>query len=375
MCSRPTRTILFLFGRRPAERAILQAQVVASQLRLNGWDVQTAALSKPAATYLAERFGQPVQRCSVGLAGLGLLLRPRLAGSPQLVHAWDLEAAAVARRIAGRDARLCVTADHTTGQAASRHSAAGILRSADVIICHHSGCSTSMARAGVPAGRIRLLPPAVDKHLLASDSLPGLSGEAGRRVKIDPATQPVLVTPPLMDRTSGHFEAAWATFLLRRGGIRAQLLLPHPGRESTRIERFATACNDRDGVVVCPAGTSWLDLLRVADIVILPDRSRTDPIVAGWALASGRPVVVRRRRPSRSPAARGIRWIATARSEQATDRRGRRSAAFGANMLADGRRPTSFAGADGPSRLGGSPGRARPRGLSRAHGRARLRCG
>lgn len=269
------QTVLFLFGRQPGEGAMLEAQVLVPPLQRLGWQVQLAGPSGQVAQVLRGRLGLPVQEVAFGLRRvpiLGRLLGRPLPVLPAVVHAWDLEAAAVARSVAGPGVPVYLTAGDR------------------LVPCHPSSKAASRPPQSIVQKALAIA-PAVDSDLLASH-VSSRRSAVRAALGIDPQTGPILASPPPVQRSSRHFEAAWGMFILRRGGVPAQLLLPQPGRESRRILRFGKSCHEQAGVVSCPAGTSWLDLLAAADVVIIPDEARIDPVLAAWAMGSGRPVVV-----------------------------------------------------------------------------------
>jgi glycosyltransferase involved in cell wall biosynthesis len=94
-----------------------------------------------------------------------------------------------------------------------------------------------------------------------------------------------------MGRDEGHHLAAWSTFLLRRGGVPARLLLPEPNRQAERALRFGSACGEQAGIAIAPSGTPPLDVLAAGDILVVPGQSLYEPVIVAWAMAGGLPVV------------------------------------------------------------------------------------
>lgn len=117
--------------------------------------------------------------------------------------------------------------------------------------------------------------------------------EIRRLLGLDPAEAPVCTVPPLVGRDQGHFLAGWATFLLRKGGIPARLLLPGPNRESRRIVRFSGTSLEPAAVVVAPADTSLSSrqILAAADILVVPSKPLCNTEIVAAAMATRLPIV------------------------------------------------------------------------------------
>jgi glycosyltransferase involved in cell wall biosynthesis len=117
--------------------------------------------------------------------------------------------------------------------------------------------------------------------------------ELRRLLGLVPDDAPVFTVPPLVGRDDGHFLAALAALLLRKGGVPARLLLPAPNRESRRILRFATSALEPTAVVVVPsaAALSMPDILAAADILIVPSQALYDPDTMALAMSARLPIV------------------------------------------------------------------------------------
>lgn len=292
MRNRNNQTVLFLFGRVPAEPAMLHARTLSQHLQQRGWTVQIAGLSSSSAQLLGRRFDQPVLTLSPGpvfLPVVGTLFARRLPAAPAVVHAWDLEAGRAARCVTGNSVRVCVAVSRLPERRLAGWRA-GVLRSADCVICYSGDVAGRLSKAGLRADRVHLLPPAVDpalsvyakEHRAAVLAALSVAGQAG----------PVLAVPPPVESGSGHYETAWATFILRRGGIAARLIVPGSRAESGRLVRFAASCREQAAIAPAPADLTWPDLLAAADIVVLPHGWRTDAVLSASALACGKPVVL-----------------------------------------------------------------------------------
>lgn len=285
------QTVLFLFGPQPCEAALLEAQVLASQVRQRGWRVQLVGLSTESAALLGGRFDQSALAMSPGLSGVPLLrtwFSRRLPNAPSTVHAWDLAAAGAARSLIEGPVRLLLSlCQHlATGQIARY---ARTLRSVDCCFCYDVCMAQEVAAAGMPQKRIAVVDPTVDTRLIQQAGT--RRSEIRASLGLGDLDGPLLVGPPTVKRGSGHFETAWATFILRRGGVAAHLVLPHAGKESARIQRFGAACHEGAGIRLLTVPASWLDLVAASDIVVFPDYQQASPALAAYGLASGLPVV------------------------------------------------------------------------------------
>jgi hypothetical protein len=287
--SKRDETVLFLFGRNPSQASILDAAVEAELLARQGCTVRVAALSRRATGLLQNQLNRPAAALRGGLSWLGWLGHSRLTFRPAAVHAWDLDAACCAGLIAGQGVPICVT----MCQAAAMDLAGGRgrrgLTAANRIICHSQSVCRDLMRIGVPAERITLSPPAVDEALLraAQARRPQIREMLG----LAAGDAPIFIVPQQMGRDEGHHLAAWSTFLLRRGGVPARLLLPEPNRQAERALRFGSACGEQAGIAIAPSGTPPLDVLAAGDILVVPGQSLYEPVIVAWAMAGGLPVV------------------------------------------------------------------------------------
>lgn len=275
------QTVLFLFGSQPAESAVLEAQVLLRHLPEAGWSVRLAALTGEAAERLGRRLGEPVEPVRAGPWWLGpLRRRVQPTGAVALVHAWDLGAAAAARSVAPTRPVVCtVVAEGQIGSA---------VRAADRVIWRGAVVAGEPSQAGRLSDRQTTLPVAVEASLAAQ--------AAGRRKSIRQGLglageDPVVLVPPPVVRGAGAFEVAWAVLIARKAGIRAGLLLPHSGREHRRMVRFSQACRETGIITAAPADTPWLDLLAASDVLVVPTAEVHIPILVGYAVAAGVPVV------------------------------------------------------------------------------------
>jgi hypothetical protein len=283
------KTVLFLFGRRPLQASVLDAAVAAEQLARQGCDVQVAALSRRAAELLRSRLNRPAAALHAGLAWLGRLGHSQLAFRPAAVHAWDLEAASCTGAIAGHGVpiRLTLCESAMTDLASGRNRKC--LAAAACVICHSQPVYNELLQAGVSTDRVRLLAPAVDPARMRAAQ--ARRPEIRQALGLAAADAPVFTVPQQTGRDAGHQLAAWSTFLLRRGGVPARLLLPEPSRQAARIMRFGAACGEQAGIAVAPAGTPPLEILAAANALVVPSQGLYDPVIVAWAMSGGLLVV------------------------------------------------------------------------------------
>lgn len=282
------KTVLFLFGEGLSPVAGLEATVLGDALAWEGTSAQWAALSSRAASQLRARLDKPVRVVRPGLSWLGGLGRSRLPVAPAAVFAWDVQAACQAPGIVGKDVPVC--AIFCNPRSYADLSAGSRFASATCVICHSESASSDLARMGIAPERIRVLPPAVDPAMLQAAQ--ARRPEIRRDLGLSPDDAPVFTVPYRQPRDQGHFRAGWATLLLRAGGLSgAKLLLPEPGREASRIVRFAASSNLQSAIAIAPPSTPWLDLLAASDCLVVPDRNLFDPAAVAWAMAAQLPIV------------------------------------------------------------------------------------
>ncbi len=282
-------TVLFLFGRSPSLASVLEAAAVAEQLARQGSTVHVAGLSRRAAGLLRAQLNRPAEAVLAGVSWLGGLGRSRLTFHPDAVHAWDLESAGCAGAIAGQDVPVCVTICQTAAKELATRRGRNSLSAAGCVICHSQTIHRKLIEAGVAAERVSLVAPAVDETLLRA--VQGRRPQIREALGLGAGDAPVFVVPQQVGQDEGHLLAAWSTFLLRRGGVPARLLLPEPNRQAARVLRFGAACGEQAGIAIAPAGTPPLDILGAGDVLVVPGQGLYDPVIVAWAMAGGLPVV------------------------------------------------------------------------------------
>jgi len=293
MHNRKTPTLLYLFGPRPAESALLQAQGLIDRVEAGGWAVQLAGLSREAAQLLQQRTGRCAHVVRSGPGWLGRRLRPwrRLMHElrPAVIHAWDSAAVEMAAKAREGGAAACLTLHDARQVSLAVDWLRRDVGSAVRAVCHSRAVQQALLAAGVPADRVSRLPIGVDLDVVQEAK--ARRGSIRSALALHERDWPVVAVPPPVERCFGHFRVIWALLILRRVYAHAKLVVPGRSPEAERMARFAAACREPEAAVVAEDAIRWPDILAAVDIVAIASSQPADLVPVAWAKAFGLPVV------------------------------------------------------------------------------------
>jgi glycosyltransferase involved in cell wall biosynthesis len=230
-------------------------------------------------------------------AVLPRLLRLTQSWAPHIIHTWGavaLRLAAVARWARGAPAgRLIASAPLK-----HRRSAAGAgwldrlwLGQAHRVCASGAAQAARLLRAGVPAGRVVLLPPAVAGRAPAP-----VPGDNVRQALGLAAGTPLVACVGPLERAQGFGEAVWAFNILAQVAGDLHLLVVGAGPDRPRLEYYADSWGTRRVHFLPPLRGDLGRLLAQVDVVWVPSLDGRGATTVLEAMAVGRPVVA-----SRSP--------------------------------------------------------------------------
>jgi glycosyltransferase involved in cell wall biosynthesis len=201
---------------------------------------------------------------------LGRLLRER---SPDVVHAWGLDALRAVRLAAGKWPGRVVVNRPLSGRAPNLLDR-WLLRGADAVLVRGEAEAARCRQAGVVEARLRVVPAGALEQPCAEEAAAIVCAGALRPEK-------------------GFWDAIWTLDILHFVRDDGQLVIVGDGPERPRLECFARATGrgHRIHFVGAEDRAAWL---RRAAVVWVPSRADTGAGVALEAMAAGRPVVATR---------------------------------------------------------------------------------
>jgi glycosyltransferase involved in cell wall biosynthesis len=204
------------------------------------------------------------------------LRRLVLGWQPHTVHVWGLPALRAFRLALGRwRGRVVVN------RPLSETSQCGawdrwLLRGADRILVGGMAEAAHCGQAGVPADRLRVVPPGIAEQPSAT------SGDS------------TVVCAGALEPHLGFWDALWALDILRFVHEDIELVIAGEGPERSRLERFAANAGLSQRVRMVGSVPDRSALLSSATVVWVPSRTDYGQGAVLEAMAAGRPVIASR---------------------------------------------------------------------------------
>lgn len=211
--------------------------------------------------------------------------------SPDLVHLHTGRAAwlgGLGARLAGVPAVVTRRMDRDLGRFSAVRFACAHLASAVAAIS--PAVERQLARAGVPAERLHLIPSSVDAAALAA----GHRRPEVRKALGIGSSDVLVLAPAALVRRKGLDVLLEAAALLRTEQPRLRVAIAGAGPEEEALRARARPDVDAGRVLFLGRRDDMADLYAAADIVTLPSRREGLGVAALEAMAAGRPVVASR---------------------------------------------------------------------------------
>ncbi len=250
-------------------------------------DQTVAASDGNALARARDLIGANVRRVHLRMRGLVGSAGPSgfEAYRPHLVHIWGFDAAAL-RSLAGtRDIAVALTTQAVGDLIRGRDRYVDETLRRTTILCETNVARNAIARAGVSAAKIDVVPPGVP---LA----PPPEVDAPTRASLGlPDDQPVLLTPGPPRRDESQYRVVWATALLQQLMPDIRLIVPGDSPERLRLQRFAESFQLPE--LICCTGDRWRfdQLVRLADVVVTGRPTSLSVMPLFRAMTAGVPVV------------------------------------------------------------------------------------
>ncbi len=222
--------------------------------------------------------------------GWNILAAPSLArflsrGDADIIHAWGLEAAGVARMASS----LPVVVYHNNPAEAARDGKR--LRtlsrpSGFAVVCSSGTTRRRLIEHGIDPSLVVVIRPGVDFGVLNQARKDGLR----ERLGIASEERVVLVAEPVT-RAQGQFDAVWAAVLRNHlsGGLR--VVVPGDSPERNRIARFTEGLPTSNPLVLPPPDVPFEQILGIADCLLVTPRGEVSTTAIAWAMAAGCAVI------------------------------------------------------------------------------------
>ncbi len=269
--------------------------VLLERLPADRYSLTLAAID-PAAVRTLRPLGRPV-RVFARPARIDALASPLVARwvherRVDLLHAWGVHAAAVARAatdgplvvelsdpaVATREAKLLRTLARPKGFA---------------IICSCGIVRRRLIESGVAPELCVVIRPGIDLGWINRCRRGPLRGELG--VGKDDT---LVIVPEPVTRAGGSFEAFWAAALVNHLDSHLRVIVPGISREQKRIVRFAATVPSRPTIITPGDRYRFEELIAVSDALILvlslegvAARGDVSSTAVAWAMAAGAAVI------------------------------------------------------------------------------------
>jgi len=262
--------------------------VLLERLPADRYSLTLAAID-PAAVRTLRPLGRPV-RVFARPARIDVLASPLVARFVEerrvdLVHAWGVRAAAVARAatekplvvelsdpaVATREAKLLRTLMRPKGFA---------------IICSCGIVRRRLIESGVAPELCVVIRPGIDFGWINRCRRGPLREELG--VAKDDT---LVIVPEPVTRAGGSFEAFWAAALVNHLDGHVRVIVPGISREQSRIVRFAATVPSRPTVITPGDRYRFEELMAVSDVLIVAARGDVSSTAVAWAMAAGAAVI------------------------------------------------------------------------------------
>jgi glycosyltransferase involved in cell wall biosynthesis len=193
---------------------------------------------------------------------------------PDLIHAWGLPALRAARLVS-RQAVVVVSHPLRTNRVSRLDR--WLLQSAAAIVVSGAAEAERCRAAGLPAAKLRLVPPGVT--LLPTPA---------------PQAPPVIACVGALRADKGFHDAVWAFDILHFTAPDLDLVIVGDGPERRRLQAFAQRIGLSHRIHIQSSQADAASALARAWVVWVPSRQDTGVSVALEAMAAGRPVIAAR---------------------------------------------------------------------------------
>jgi glycosyltransferase involved in cell wall biosynthesis len=211
--------------------------------------------------------------------------------SPDIVHAWDVQALWMLRLACAGKFRLIAS---SAGRGSAPRGILAwltgqLLRNADAVVAQGHNEIAAYRRGGLAPEKINFIPRAVDA---ASMQEPG-QATLRRSLRLSEKERLIVCVGPLLAE-KGYYDAIWAFDILNYLYDNLHLALIGSGPYRGRLEAFVHAIQCAARVHLIGPQPEVLPLMAQADVVWVPGRTRSGANAALEAMAAGRPLVAAR---------------------------------------------------------------------------------
>ncbi|UCE58295.1 MAG: glycosyltransferase family 4 protein [Phycisphaerales bacterium] len=269
------------------EQRVAASQLV-SQLPDDGFDSRLAAV----APGISDTLGKIGKRIHVfaTLPRLALMAAPILArhvrkNRVNIVHAWGIEAAFVARA-AGQTPFIVELFDPSLPAHQIKLLRTLARKKSFAVICSCRTVYHRLLEGGVPQETCVVIRPGVDFAAINRHK------DNGYRKDLSIGDDDfVVIVPEPVTRTGGQFDAFWAAKLTNIVDGNMKIIIPGESPEQRRIVRFARTLPEAEVLVAPGCRYPFERLLTGADALVVAATSDISTTAISWAMASNVPVI------------------------------------------------------------------------------------